>query len=76
MFGEKDILLGTKSSEKYTAVSNCHLLSLSRNVFFNLMEEFPDFRDDVLYIAKERQRLQLKILISQKEKLGLPIELN
>jgi CRP-like cAMP-binding protein len=54
MFGEKDILLGTKSSEKYTAVSNCHLLSLSRNVFLNLMEEFPDFRDDVLYIARER----------------------
>ena len=57
MFGEKDILLGTRSSETYTAVSNCHLLSLSRNIFFNLMEEFPDFRDDVLYIAKERQRL-------------------
>lgn len=60
MFGEKDILQGKKSSETYTAMCDCYLLSLHRSVFFNLMEEFEDFKEEVLAIAKAREKIRIK----------------
>jgi len=60
MFGEKDILQGKKSSETYTAMCDCYLLSLNRSVFFNLMEEFEDFKEEVLAIAKAREKIRIK----------------
>lgn len=60
MFGENDILKGQMATETYTAMCDCYLLCLHKNVFFGLMEEFEDFKQQVLDIAKAREKIRIK----------------
>ena len=60
MFGEKDILQCKMSTETYTAVCDCYLLSVTRSQFQILLEEFEDFKMEVLAIAREREKIRIR----------------
>jgi CRP-like cAMP-binding protein len=62
MFGEKDMMLNRPLKESYTAMGNCYLLKVTRPLFKQLMEEFEDFRHEVVRIGRERERMKFEDL--------------
>lgn len=60
VFGEKDILQDKLSTETYTALCDCFLLYLSKSSFFTLLSEFPDFRNDIMDIARAREKNRIE----------------
>ncbi len=60
VFGEKDILQDKLSTETYKALCDCFLLYLSKESFFTLLFEFPDFRNDIMDIARAREKYRIE----------------
>ena len=43
IFGEGDVLRNRPRRESYTAITDCYVLKLEKNLFNEIMEEFDDF---------------------------------
>jgi len=39
---------------------DCYLLVMNRHTFMTIMSEFEDFREEVLAVAKEREKIRIK----------------
>ena len=72
VFGEKDILQDKMSTETYRAMCDCFLLYLPKQSFMAILSEFPDFRDDILAIARARERHRIEQQLEAKN--GIPVE--
>ena len=60
MFGEKDVLQQRQSTETFKAMCDCQILHLSRSNFIMIMEADHDFREQVIEVATEREKLRIK----------------
>ena len=47
IFGETDLMKNRNRTESYITVSDCYLLKITKALFFEVMEEFDDFRAEV-----------------------------
>lgn len=54
-FGEIEILNNTTRQSTIRAEYDCDLLTLNRKAFLRLMEDFPNYREELRTIAEERQ---------------------
>lgn len=66
MFGEKDILQCKLSTETYTAMCDCYLLSVTRSQFQVLLEEFEDFKFEVFATSMRNWCWREKTVIEPK----------
>ena len=61
IFGEQDMIFNRIAQERFTAMADCFVLQVNKPLFKKLIEEFEDFRDEVFFIAKEREKETIKI---------------
>ncbi len=54
-FGEIEMVNNTIRQSTIRAEMDCELLTLSRKAFLRLMEDFPNYREELKQIAEERQ---------------------
>ena len=59
IFGEGDVMRNRPRKESYTAVTECYILKLKKEIFNEIMEEFDDFAAEVTTIAKEREIIRI-----------------
>lgn len=52
MFGETDIIFNRDRLETYASRMDCHILSLKRELFDQLIDEFDDIRQDIEAVAE------------------------
>ena len=77
IFGEGDVLRNRPRRESYTAITDCYVLKLEKNLFNEIMDEFDDFNMEVMTIAKEREVLRIaqkKALIAHPDTNDLDFE--
>lgn len=59
IFGEGDVLRNRPRRESYTAITDCRVLKLNKDIFNEIMDEFDDFKAEVTTIAKEREIIRV-----------------
>lgn len=68
IFGETDIVMNRPRLDTYMARGDCYILKLEKGVFLQIMEEFPDFKDDIDKIVAEREKKRLENIQTAKLK--------
>ena len=72
-FGEIELLHNYPRESSARAEVDSEILLIEKDAFLDILEDFPDIKDDVLQLAGERDELRLK-LIDSAEKCGLKLE--
>jgi signal-transduction protein with cAMP-binding, CBS, and nucleotidyltransferase domain len=62
IFGETDIVMNRLRNDTYMARGDCYILKLDKQVFHQIMDEFPEFKDDIDKIVAEREKKRLETL--------------
>jgi signal-transduction protein with cAMP-binding, CBS, and nucleotidyltransferase domain len=60
IFGETDIVMNRLRNDTYMARGDCYILKLDKQVFHQIMDEFPEFKDDIDKIVAEREKKRLE----------------
>jgi signal-transduction protein with cAMP-binding, CBS, and nucleotidyltransferase domain len=60
VFGETDIVMNRLRNDTYMARGDCYILKLDKQVFHQIMDEFPEFKDDIDKIVAEREKKRLE----------------
>jgi len=68
IFGETDIVMNRLRNDTYMARGDCYILKLDKQVFHQIMDEFPEFKDDIDKIVAEREKKRLETLQQAKLK--------
>lgn len=72
IFGECDMIFNRLTTHDYTAMCDCFLLRLPKALLRVLLEEFDDFREELFFIAKEREKENLKNIKTVNEGGAIP----
>jgi CRP-like cAMP-binding protein len=72
IFGECDMIFNRLTTHDYTAMCDCFLLRLPKALLRVLLEEFDDFREELFFIAKEREKENLKNIKTVNEGGAVP----
>ena len=72
IFGETDLLKNRMRTESYIAVSECYLLLIDKALFKEIMDEFEDFRAEVISISTQREWMRMARI--QAYKMGIDEE--
>ena len=61
MIGETDIVFGKRTrTESYLAKEDSFILKLSADVFERILSEYPNIKEKVYNVAKDREEMRLK----------------
>ena len=55
IFGETDIVMNRLRTDTYMSRGDCYILKLDKQVFYQIMDEFPEFKEDIDKIVAERE---------------------
>lgn len=72
MFGEKEIMFDRELCATYTAMCDCYILKVTKKDFQKLMDSSDPFRNEVIGIARDRERL--RIIEINRIKNGEPVK--
>ena len=72
IFGETDIVMNRLRNDTYMARGDCYILKLDKQVFHQIMDEFPEFKEDIDKIVAEREKKRLET--QQQSKLKQDME--
>lgn len=67
VFGEREVMFDRECSATYTALCNCYILKITKKSFMNLMDSCEPFRNEIVKIAREREKIRLTELTRLKE---------
>ncbi len=51
--------MNRQRNDTYMARGDCYILKLDKQVFYQILDEFPDFKEDIDKIVGERERKRL-----------------
>ena len=74
VFGEREVMFDRECSATYTALCDCYILKITKKSFMMLMDTCEPFRDEIVKIAREREKIRLTELAKLKD--GQEIEEN
>jgi len=67
IFGEREVMCDVECNATYTALSDCTILLINKKGFMNLMDHCENFTNDIVKIAREREKTRLTQLMKLKE---------
>ena len=59
VFGEKEVMFDRECSATYTALCDCYILKITKESFLMLMDSCEPFRNEIVKIAREREKIRL-----------------
>jgi CRP-like cAMP-binding protein len=60
VFGETDVVLNRQRYDTYKARGDCYILKIRKNLFDQIIDEFPDFREEIQKMVSEREKNRLE----------------
>ncbi len=64
IFGEVDIIFKRERLDSYLAISDVYLLKYEIQVFQQILQDFPNIRDEVTLIATQREKMRVMYMRS------------